>query len=66
MQLVLQINDDRYLIIDDLVRTFDGKIKTKESVIGYRIVYDAGKVKILNDFKVYKITDDTLLQNAIL
>ncbi len=66
MQLVLQINDDRYLVIDDLVRPFDGKIKTKESVIGYRVVYDAGKVKILNDFKVYKITDNTLLQNAIL
>ncbi|WP_338599288.1 protein kinase [Sulfolobus tengchongensis] len=66
MQLVLQLKDERYLYVDGVTRPFDGKIKVKDDIIGYKVIYDAGKVKILNEHKVLIINNSSVVSHAIL
>ncbi|BDC00131.1 protein kinase domain-containing protein [Saccharolobus caldissimus] len=66
MQLVLQLENEKYLYVDGVLRPYDGKIRAKDDVIGYRIVYDAGKIKLLNEYKVIKVNDSNLVVQAIL
>ncbi len=66
MQLVLQLDDQKYLYVDGIIRPFDGKIKTRDDVIGYGVIYDAGKVKVLYDYKVVRVSDFSVVTQAIL
>ncbi|AAK43304.1 tetratricopeptide repeat protein [Saccharolobus solfataricus] len=66
MKLVLQLDDQKYLYVDGVIRPFDGKIKTKDDVIGYGVIYDAGKVKVLYDYKVVRVNDSNVITQAVL
>jgi hypothetical protein len=66
VQLVLQLDDQKYLYVDGIIRPFDGKIKTRDDVIGYGVIYDAGKVKVLYDYKVVRVSDFSVVTQAIL
>ncbi|MEM4942983.1 MAG: protein kinase [Saccharolobus sp.] len=66
MQLVLQLDNDRYIYVDGVLRPFDGKIKVKDDIIGYKVIYDAGKIKIINESKVINVNNSNSIINAIL